>query len=905
MSLPNYSIIYSAPTVASEGTVQRGQVLIPSDDPADDGRYVVSTTANRGTRRSVGVALATVAGGAAVEVQQHGVITADVSGLAAGTVAWARVSATGWLERVATPSGSDDVCGRVHADGSVTLLFGVLTPDVANASGSGAVSVADDIAENAGVINRVEGLRGRPLASTAPTWGQTYAYDETAAQFKPRKPVPPSWYDVTDPQFGADPTGVADSSTAINAAIHVAGPTGGIYPGSEGATVYIPRGTYKLSSSIIIDRGIILQGDGTPGYFSGTVLKADDGVTAIVVSNGPSDYVTPPGAGGGPGDGSGAWSIVRQLSILGPGGGTGPAPGGSVANCHGLDILAACTFEHLYISGFSGNGINLDCSSGIRGNANTVRGSDTWTEYCDNGVFIDGADVNACTFVALSATNNANWQIWDSSFLGNAHIGHHVRGDGLSGQKAYKSEGAVNASVWIGCYSEEGTGYSEFDSPAVVIGGLHGTANRGTASCPSPNYFTNAAGYMPLDFAPAWTPATAVFDRYTVMTPPYPAFYSTPYWFICETAGTTGASEPTWGSAVSPGSILTDGTATWRNMGPAYVASRLGVSTVGADALAFTSGDALSEWRLTYALQTWRLRLGGSDNATALTLGSNARYPGVTSINFPTGIRVGDTYGWTGTGRRISYAAAAPTTGFHRRGDLVLNNAATSTTPGWICTTSGQSDAADWDISTYYVAGNMVKPTTPNGYVYQCVRALGTNSVSGAIEPTWPTTLDVEVNDEDLTWICAGVDTGPVFANIQGSAAAATTGTATVDFGAFPGNTMATVDVTGQTGIVTGSTVRAWIRAEATANNSTDEHIMAASMPDVVAGPITAGVGFTIYVMCRDQGGESLRPPQRPRHRAGATTVAANQNRPEQFGSVGGKTLGTVWGQFTVAWEWV
>jgi hypothetical protein len=80
-------------------------------------------------------------------------------------------------------------------------------------------------------------------------------------------------------------------------------------------------------------------------------------------------------------------------------------------------------------------------------------------------------------------------------------------------------------------------------------------------------------------------------------------------------------------------------------------------------------------------------------------------------------------------------------------------------------------------------------------------------------------------------------------------------GTATVDFGAWPGKTHATAAVTGQAGIVAGSLVEAWIRPEATADHSEDEHMV--ENLNVVARDIVAGTGFTIHVMERDHNGDS------------------------------------------------
>lgn len=77
------------------------------------------------------------------------------------------------------------------------------------------------------------------------------------------------------------------------------------------------------------------------------------------------------------------------------------------------------------------------------------------------------------------------------------------------------------------------------------------------------------------------------------------------------------------------------------------------------------------------------------------------------------------------------------------------------------------------------------------------------------------------------------------------------TGTATVNFGAFPGTSDASIAVTGQTGIVAGSIVNAHKRLVATADHSADEHWV--EEWDVEAGNIQTGVGFTIFAKTRNK----------------------------------------------------
>lgn len=75
---------------------------------------------------------------------------------------------------------------------------------------------------------------------------------------------------------------------------------------------------------------------------------------------------------------------------------------------------------------------------------------------------------------------------------------------------------------------------------------------------------------------------------------------------------------------------------------------------------------------------------------------------------------------------------------------------------------------------------------------------------------------------------------------------------ATIDFGAYPGNFDTSLAITGQSGIVAGSSVGVELMAVATADHSADEHWV--DRPIVVAGNISPGVGFTIYATARDGG---------------------------------------------------
>lgn len=130
----------------------------------------------------------------------------------------------------------------------------------------------------------------------------------------------------------------------------------------------------------------------------------------------------------------------------------------------------------------------------------------------------------------------------------------------------------------------------------------------------------------------------------------------------------------------------------------------------------------------------------------------------------------------------------------------------------------------------------------------------------------------------------------------------ANVGTATVDFGAFPGSSHASVVVTGQAGIVAGSVVQAWVRPVATADHSADEHML--ETLKVHASDIVAGAGFTINVF---NDGTINEPDVAAVSRDGVSQIAARPGgRGQQDGltaAVGGK--GTrIYGQWTIAWSW-
>lgn len=123
-------------------------------------------------------------------------------------------------------------------------------------------------------------------------------------------------------------------------------------------------------------------------------------------------------------------------------------------------------------------------------------------------------------------------------------------------------------------------------------------------------------------------------------------------------------------------------------------------------------------------------------------------------------------------------------------------------------------------------------------------------------------------------------------------------GTATIDFGAFPGKSDASVAVS-QGSILADSLAEAWLFPVATADHTADEHMV--ETIKVTAGNVVAGVGFTIYAFNTNQIAEH-EPPQQLTHQqpsAGAMprTIGARRDYGE------GKAP-MIYGLWTVAWGW-
>lgn len=73
------------------------------------------------------------------------------------------------------------------------------------------------------------------------------------------------------------------------------------------------------------------------------------------------------------------------------------------------------------------------------------------------------------------------------------------------------------------------------------------------------------------------------------------------------------------------------------------------------------------------------------------------------------------------------------------------------------------------------------------------------------------------------------------------------TGSAVIDFGAYPGSNEASVTVTGQSTILSTTNVEAWLMAEPATGHTINDATYAALLIALTCGAPTAATGFTIY----------------------------------------------------------
>lgn len=228
--------------------------------------------------------------------------------------------------------------------------------------------------------------------------------------------------------------GVQDDSAAFVAAIaylkSIALDSGWVIKSSP--KLFIPAGNYNVGTTTLdITHTLIVEGEnGLNGLAARLKWTGDcDGIRT-------QEYNT---SGKTTVDGvthiSGRNAIIRNIALCGPYEDNPDFTGNTESDNHAIRVKANVTIEDVFIDGWAGDGVHALTSSGAgspeEGNSNVSFINRLRVTNVRNGVYLDGADANAWTTIGVYGTYCRQHTIYDSSFLGNNHIGPHSANAGL------------------------------------------------------------------------------------------------------------------------------------------------------------------------------------------------------------------------------------------------------------------------------------------------------------------------------------------------------------------------------------------------------------------------------------------------------------------------------------------
>ncbi len=197
------------------------------------------------------------------------------------------------------------------------------------------------------------------------------------------------------------------------------------------------------------------------------------------------------------------------------------------------------------------------------------------------------------------------------------------------------------------------------------------------------------------------------------------------YYYDCTTAGTSAATEPTWGTTVG-------GTTTDNNSLVWATATDLALGYMGVPTTVNGFNYEITTAGITAATEpTWPTVAG---NTITDNVGTSA---------------------WAGSTAYALSDIAVPSTTNGYTYEITTAGTSGITEPVWPTTAGGtitdNVGIATWAVSVAYALVDLVVPTTVNGYTYECTVA-GTSDA--ATEPTWPTVVGDTVVDGTVTWTC-------------------------------------------------------------------------------------------------------------------------------------------------------
>lgn len=255
-----------------------------------------------------------------------------------------------------------------------------------------------------------------------------------------------------------------------------------------GPRIVLPYGVVNLNSTIELKRTVTIEGTSGSGQegAQGTTLQFPANTCGFIVErfNTTGTGIESPTTQGGDS------TVFRNLRILGG--------GGTDTTAHGIFLRSRASLENVRIDNFAGDGIHIFATGGgggsLEGNANNfeISGSCRVTN-CENGLFIDGADVNAGYAIGLDCSNNRAWGVYDSSFLGNTYVGLHCATNGTP---------TSSATPW-----KRGTAYTlnTLRCPTNFNGFIYKVTTAGTSDAATEPTWPTTIGLTVTDGTVVWT----------------------------------------------------------------------------------------------------------------------------------------------------------------------------------------------------------------------------------------------------------------------------------------------------------------------------------------------------------------------------------------------------------------
>lgn len=344
---------------------------------------------------------------------------------------------------------------------------------------------------------------------------------------------------------GADPSGVADSTSAIQAALNAATP---------GQVVYLPPGTYLVTSPLTIPPFVILKG-AAPGLpLSPNISGHQAGYASVIKTNGSWSQSTAPVAGiililGQTSGGYASQSQGQQLLWLTIDAETLPGSPSSIHGIYAYDTTNSVnnvTIDHVFVWGPTGHGLYVNT-----GGTNLVwRVSHCSIQHCHgNGVNVSNS-ITDSTFLEVYVAGSGQggtqdgWNITTNS--NSQYIG--CRSEGSTGNGfTYTSANNTGAGItFIGCSTQGNVAYgfevTATSASPVSIVGYRSNADGTNAGAGGGNY----AGLYVTSYG-----SPVLIDGYMCIPGTYNSAHCPQYAFkVASNSGgtvTVGGSSLIWG----------------------------------------------------------------------------------------------------------------------------------------------------------------------------------------------------------------------------------------------------------------------------------------------------------------------------------------------------------------------